>query len=438
MENGCRLFHLEYDPADNARMDPVWNQFIASGQSKLVLGHRAKVYVLPNPGQQDSSQIALIRWYMKFHCRYTNVSRILAHPMVTNLDKPIKVSMVDGTLPPCKFTTLRHKYMDLCTSEGLPVCHAIMPRMESPSCSPLIDCLYLNKNHMAKDLAQKIAICPLAWWWHLFQMRGYTQRTATSLLDCFKVDCAAIADQSTFICTTGTVTIQFANTDDFLDRVELELGSDDDVVSIKKSKGGTPCPTSTFKLSEHVKASLASALNNPDMDLAANLHTSAKSCQTNLSSSTGNSTNCSVNTKQFALNHKERALALASKRKKSGDMVHKNKTLGTRIKELEGMLARGGPLIMENNPPADATSARTGIFFKDQMPIDNPSVYSSSEESEQFLSSGDMLDSEESNSNSEVQIVVPQPSTTLCDPSKTRLPASKDKSGGSCILDETK
>jgi hypothetical protein len=30
MENGCRLFHLKYDPADNARMDPVWNQFIAS------------------------------------------------------------------------------------------------------------------------------------------------------------------------------------------------------------------------------------------------------------------------------------------------------------------------------------------------------------------------------------------------------------------------
>ncbi len=161
-ENGCRLFHLKYDPADNARMDPVWNQFIPSGQSKLVLGHRAKVYLLPNPGHQNPSQIILIRQYMKFHRRYTNVSRILAHPTVTNLDKPIKVSMVDGTIPPCKFTTLRHKYMDLRTSESLPVFHAVMPRMESPSCGPLINCLYLNKNHMAKDFAQKIAVCPSA------------------------------------------------------------------------------------------------------------------------------------------------------------------------------------------------------------------------------------------------------------------------------------
>ncbi len=109
MENSCQLFHLEYDPADNARMDPVWNQFIPSGQSELVLRHWVKVYVLPNPGQQDPSQITLIRWYMKFHCRYTNVSRILAYPTVTKLDKPIKVSMVDGTIPPCKFTTFRQK-----------------------------------------------------------------------------------------------------------------------------------------------------------------------------------------------------------------------------------------------------------------------------------------------------------------------------------------
>jgi hypothetical protein len=123
-------------------------------------------------------------------------------------------------------------------------------------------------------------------------MRRYTQRTVTSLLDCFKVDCAAVADQSTFDRTTGTVTTQFANTDDFLDCVELELGSDDDAISVEKSKGGTPRATSTFELSEHANASLASALNDPDMDLAANLHASAKSCQTNFSSSTGNSTNC--------------------------------------------------------------------------------------------------------------------------------------------------
>ena len=234
------------------------------------------------------------------------------------------------------------------------------------------------------------------------------------------------------------MTTQFANTDNFLYCVELKLGSDDDAVSVKKSKGGTPRPTSIFKLSEHANASLASTLNNPDMDLAANLHASAKFCWTNFSSSTGNSTNCSVNTKQFALNHKERALALASKCKKSADMAHKNKTLATCIKELEEMLAHGGPLVMENNPPADATSVGSGISFKDQMAINDPSVYSTLEELERFLSSADMSDSKESNSNSEVQIVIPQPSTNPCDPSKTCLPASKDKSGGSRILDGTK
>jgi hypothetical protein len=57
-------------------------------------------------------------------------------------------------------------------------------------------------------------------------------------------------------------------------------------------------------------------------------------------------------------------------------MAHKNKTLATCIKELEEMLAHGGPLGMENNPPADAISARGRISFKDQMAIDDPSVYS--------------------------------------------------------------
>ncbi len=79
------------DPANNARMIPVWNQFIESGRSELVLGLRLKVHVLPNPGQQDPSQITLIIRYMKFHCIYTNASWILSHPMVTNLKKPIEV-----------------------------------------------------------------------------------------------------------------------------------------------------------------------------------------------------------------------------------------------------------------------------------------------------------------------------------------------------------
>ncbi len=61
MENGCRVFHLEYDPADNARMGDVWNHFTASGWRDRVLGLRTKIYTLPLPGQIDPSQITLIR-----------------------------------------------------------------------------------------------------------------------------------------------------------------------------------------------------------------------------------------------------------------------------------------------------------------------------------------------------------------------------------------
>jgi hypothetical protein len=52
------------------------------------------------------------------------------------------------------------------------------------------------------------------------------------------------------------------------------------------------------------------------MDLAANSHASAKSQRMNFSSSTGNSTNRSVNTKQFAIAHKSCALELAMERNK--------------------------------------------------------------------------------------------------------------------------
>jgi hypothetical protein len=44
-QNGCRLFHLEYNPAKNSRMEMVWSYFIKSGRSELVLPY--------NPGHND-------------------------------------------------------------------------------------------------------------------------------------------------------------------------------------------------------------------------------------------------------------------------------------------------------------------------------------------------------------------------------------------------
>jgi hypothetical protein len=101
---------------------------------------------------------------------------------------------------------------------------------------------------MAKDLSNKIAMCPLAWWWHLFKLHGYTKRTAKNLMDCFDADSSAIAHMLTFDQSTGTITTQFANTDNFLDRVENKLGSNDDAVSLDMSRGGTPQSLSTLEI----------------------------------------------------------------------------------------------------------------------------------------------------------------------------------------------
>ncbi len=61
--------------------------------------------------------------------------------------------MQDGMRPPRKFTTLRHKYMDLRTSEDLEVFHIVIPWVETTTRSPTI--LYLAGNAMAKDLSAK-------------------------------------------------------------------------------------------------------------------------------------------------------------------------------------------------------------------------------------------------------------------------------------------
>ncbi len=96
-------------------------------------------------------------------------------------------------------------------------------------------------------------------------------------MDSFNYEASLVADQSTFDESTWTVTTQFANSDDFLD-VKAELGLDDyDNPSLDGSLEGTPCSKTSFKISADAKASFALALDDPDMDLAANSHANAKS-----------------------------------------------------------------------------------------------------------------------------------------------------------------
>jgi hypothetical protein len=148
---------------------------------------------------------------------------------------------------------------------------------------------------------------------------------AQSLLDCFKMDATYVADQLTFDRETGTITAQFANADDFCDSMEDKLGSEDkDNLLMDCLVRGAPKPHSLFEISADTKASLVFALNNPDMDLAANCHAGTKSQRTNFSSSTGNSTNRSVSTKKFAMNHKAQAIALAKEVKHAAKLEHEH------------------------------------------------------------------------------------------------------------------
>ncbi len=77
-------------------------------------------------------------------------------------------------------------------------------------------------------------------------------------MECFEMDAAYVADQSTFDKSTGTVTMQFANDDDFLDRMDNELALYDNEDMLDNStNGGTPRTKLTIEISDIAKASLA-------------------------------------------------------------------------------------------------------------------------------------------------------------------------------------
>ncbi len=199
----------------------------------------------------------------------------------------------------------------------------------------------------------KIQVCPSAWWWHIFrQVRGYSEGTARSLLRNFEIEAEQLADQSTFDVATMTVTTQFANTDDFLERAEAELGSDDDA-SIDDNNAH---PSTSFEITDGAKASLAASLLKKDTNLAANSHASAKSRRSTFSCSTGNDTNRSMNTAKYAINHKSRALELASERKKSADLEATQRAMAQRIRDLEESFANTLP-----TPSTARTSPRCSV-----------------------------------------------------------------------------
>ncbi len=229
--------------------------------------------------------------------------------------------------------------MDLRTPDNLEVFHAVFPQGASLEREPSVDCLFLVSNDAARKISLKIQVCPSAWWWHIFrQVRGYSEGTARSLLQNFEIEAEQLADQLTFDISTMTVTTQFANTDDFLERAEDEIGLDDE-----GSIDGPSHPSASFKLTEDTKASLAASLLKKDTNLTANSHASAKSCRSTFLCSNGNDTNRSMNTAKYAINHKSRALELANEWKKLADLEAMQRAMAQRIRELKESFANTLP-----------------------------------------------------------------------------------------------
>jgi hypothetical protein len=164
------------------------------------------------------------------------------------------------------------------------------------------------------------------------------------------------------------------------------------------------------------------------MDLAANSHTSAKSRRANFSSSTGNFTNRSVNTKQFAIAHKSCALKLAMEKKWAAQLEYKNRDMASCLQELEAMVASGNTRTIPPKVPP-APPARHSIQI------------AGAEFAHSAVGNLDDSFSDENSSDPYIQIIIPhcakklpaQPVPRV--PSKTSLPTPKNQAGDRHALD---
>jgi hypothetical protein len=194
--------------------------------------------------------------------------------------------MTDGSCPPHGVSTLRHKYFDLKSSEDGNIIHGVFVCIESATCGPSVDTMYMCSNKEVKAILTKIAHCPSAWWyWHWVE-KGYSQGTIASLLNSFKSDAANNAHDSSYDPQSMTVTSMFAGDDEnqWLDQVEEEFGSDlsdheEDIIGVS----GT-----TIELGMDAKASLAKEMKGKDYNLeGVNSCSSKRTHHTNMTGKTG-------------------------------------------------------------------------------------------------------------------------------------------------------
>jgi hypothetical protein len=335
-KNGCRMFVIEYDPIDNRRMSPVWALFRDSGEMERILGIRAKLQVIPPPGERDPNSITKNRRYCKHQVIYSSKVRYVQHKSVINLDHEVTLAMTDRSAPPRSVTTLRQEYFDLETEDGGKIIHGVFVRMESQVRGPSVEATHMASNKEAKSILSKIAHCPSAWWyWHWVE-KGYTQGAILSLLNSFEAEAADNAHDSTYDPQARTITSMFAGDDDnqWLDQVEEEFGSDlsDHDEDAGNGNGTNP----TFMIEKDAKESLAKEMKEKDYDLeGVDSRSSKRTHRTNMTGRTGATSARSVTTKKYAMDFKQQKTDLNTERKK-------NALLEQRLREMEAALATGG------------------------------------------------------------------------------------------------
>jgi hypothetical protein len=78
-KNGCKMFVIEYDLINNRQMSPVWGLFMNSGEMDRIFGIRAKLQVIPSPGEKDPNSIPKSCLYCKHHVNYSSKVRHIQH-----------------------------------------------------------------------------------------------------------------------------------------------------------------------------------------------------------------------------------------------------------------------------------------------------------------------------------------------------------------------
>jgi len=299
-ENGCKWVVCEQDPSDMGRMGALYHYMMASGRLEKVCGPQSKIIMIPK--SPDGDEKIRIQRFCKHAVVAPSFMEVIAHKDVEEVNKRVEVVMANGSAPRSKFTTLVEEYHSLQTAEGAPVVHMIMPRTAGYNAGS-IDVAVDIRNEEALRIARNIRVCPPAWWWHAWELKGYSLATRQSLMTSFELDAARLANQSTFDVSTWQVHSHFANDDGFLDKWEAEYQLSD-LEDDEVGHGGVDIP-------EDARERLASTLREDDDDIDLDRDPDEALRRPNFEGSVGNLSHRSITTKNLGADYKETKLEAA-------------------------------------------------------------------------------------------------------------------------------